>query len=370
MSAVARRQGRRRLGRPELVAAGRRLARHRRDGRDRRGRAAELPDRRSTIALRVGARPRASPGAVVAVGRDPQDRAPARERGAATGASPRPRDRDDAKQRLTAEERRQAVLDTACRVFSRSSYRGATTAEIAREAGISEPILYRHFGSKRDLYLACLDEAWRELPRGLRAARSPTDPDTCLGAIADAYMAKGAKIRLVDLWIQALTEASEDTVIAAALRHAGARGARLLRRRDPRRPGAAASSTPTATRSPRRGSSSRAACSATMDHRLGGLLGDDLERVRAERHRWMAADRRGLRTPRKSGKPRLRHPGLFLGQAGRRLGDSESLGSAAQPCLRSSRLWRSPCTAAWRRPRCKVRSLYEPGPDLSSNSVK
>ena len=65
--------------------------------------------------------------------------------------------------RLRADERRQAVLDTACRVFSKSSYRGATTAEIAREAGITEPILYRHFGSKRDLYLACLDETWRTL---------------------------------------------------------------------------------------------------------------------------------------------------------------------------------------------------------------
>ncbi len=67
--------------------------------------------------------------------------------------------------RLTADERRQAVLDTACRVFAVSSYRGATTAEIAREAGITEPILYRHFGSKRDLYLACLEEAWRVAPR-------------------------------------------------------------------------------------------------------------------------------------------------------------------------------------------------------------
>ena len=37
-------------------------------------------------------------------------------------------------------------------------------AEIAREAGITEPILYRHFGSKRDLYLACLDEAVLRLP--------------------------------------------------------------------------------------------------------------------------------------------------------------------------------------------------------------
>src|SRR6185503_21141890 len=65
--------------------------------------------------------------------------------------------------RLTGEERRQAVIDAATRVFFASSYRGATTAEIAREAGISEPILYRHFGSKRDLYLACLEAAWESL---------------------------------------------------------------------------------------------------------------------------------------------------------------------------------------------------------------
>ncbi|HEU5372443.1 MAG TPA: TetR/AcrR family transcriptional regulator, partial [Gaiellaceae bacterium] len=119
--------------------------------------------------------------------------------------------------RLTAEARRQAVLDTACRVFSRSSYRGATTAEIAREAGISEPILYRHFGSKRDLYLACLDEAWRSFRATCEDAIA-ADPAKCLGAIADAYMAKGKKIRVIDLWIQALNEASGDKVIAAAVR--------------------------------------------------------------------------------------------------------------------------------------------------------
>src|SRR5881398_567809 len=107
--------------------------------------------------------------------------------------------------RLTADARRQAVLDTACRVFSRSSYRGATTVEIEREAGISEPILYRHFGSKRDLYLACLDEAWRSFREGAQKAIDD-DPDRCLGAIADAYMAKRARIRMVDLWIQSLAE--------------------------------------------------------------------------------------------------------------------------------------------------------------------
>ena len=122
-----------------------------------------------------------------------------------------------AAKRLTAEARRQAVLDTACRVFSQTSYRGATTAEIAREAGISEPILYRHFGSKRDLYLACLEEAWRSF-RVICEEALAGDPDESLGAIADAYMLRGRKIRVVDLWIQALNEASGDKVIAGAVR--------------------------------------------------------------------------------------------------------------------------------------------------------
>ena len=94
--------------------------------------------------------------------------------------------------RLSAEDRRQAVLDTACRVFFEKSYRGATTAEIAREAGITEPILYRHFGSKRDLYLACLDEAWRQF-REFSEEALEKNPAGCLGAIADAYMAKRAE---------------------------------------------------------------------------------------------------------------------------------------------------------------------------------
>jgi len=192
------------------------------------------------------------------------------------------------KHRLTAEARRQAVLDTACRVFSRSSYRGATTAEIAREAGISEPILYRHFGSKRDLYLACLDEAWASFRAGAERAIAE-DPLRCLGAISDAYMAKGKKIRLIDLWIQALTVSAEDKVIAAALRrqirevHAffeelildGQRRGVLHADRDP----VAEAWLFVA-----------GGLLATMDGRLGGVLGDDLLRVRASRRSWMSAE--------------------------------------------------------------------------------
>src|SRR5919198_3988205 len=65
--------------------------------------------------------------------------------------------------RLSAAERRSAIIEAALRVFSDGSYAGATTAEIAREAGVSEPLLYRHFSSKRALYFACLDGGWTRI---------------------------------------------------------------------------------------------------------------------------------------------------------------------------------------------------------------
>ena len=80
------------------------------------------------------------------------------------------------------------MLDTACRVFARCSYRGATTAEIAREAGVTEPILYRHFASKRDLYLACIDEAWRSVRRAWEeAVAAEPDPRAWTQAMANAF---------------------------------------------------------------------------------------------------------------------------------------------------------------------------------------
>jgi AcrR family transcriptional regulator len=55
-----------------------------------------------------------------------------------------------------AEVRRETLLDAAIRVFARTPYRAAGTAEIAREAGVAEPTLYRYFDSKRELFLAAL----------------------------------------------------------------------------------------------------------------------------------------------------------------------------------------------------------------------
>lgn len=122
--------------------------------------------------------------------------------------------------RMTAPARRDALIEIACGVFARSSYRGTTTKAICSEAGVTEPILYRHFPSKRDLYLACLDAAWKRVQAlwGKALADEP-DPSGWLQAMGVAYLtAKDKRARLVDLWIQALSEASDDPHIRRYLR--------------------------------------------------------------------------------------------------------------------------------------------------------
>ena len=122
--------------------------------------------------------------------------------------------------RLPAEERKAAVLACACGIFSTGSYRGTTTAEIARQAGVTEPVLYRHFASKRDLYLAVLEESWSRL-RAMweQAIAEEPDPRFRVAAMGRAYFAAtDPKVLCAELWIQALTEASDDAEIRRFLR--------------------------------------------------------------------------------------------------------------------------------------------------------
>ena len=122
--------------------------------------------------------------------------------------------------RLPAAERRQAIVDAALPVFARSSYGGATTAEIARAAGVSEPILYRHFASKRELYLACLEAAWGKLRAAYEqqiAELGEREAVTAIGRASIAFHAGGG-VKPVVLWMQALSEAGGDPEIRDYLR--------------------------------------------------------------------------------------------------------------------------------------------------------
>jgi AcrR family transcriptional regulator len=65
--------------------------------------------------------------------------------------------------RLPAGARREQILDVAVQVFAKSGYHGASMNDVADAAGVTKPVLYQHFDSKQDLYLALLEEVGRRL---------------------------------------------------------------------------------------------------------------------------------------------------------------------------------------------------------------
>jgi len=82
--------------------------------------------------------------------------------------------------RLSSEERRRQILVAALAVFGARGYEGATTDEVARAAGVSQPYVVRLFGSKENLFLAAIEDALARMLAGFRAAladEAPHDPD-------------------------------------------------------------------------------------------------------------------------------------------------------------------------------------------------
>ena len=74
--------------------------------------------------------------------------------------------------RLRAAERRAQLLGVARRLFARDGYRGASMESIAEAAGVTKPVLYQHFSSKRGLYSALLANDLGRLTEELEAAFS------------------------------------------------------------------------------------------------------------------------------------------------------------------------------------------------------
>lgn len=74
---------------------------------------------------------------------------------------------------MKADARRLQLLRAAVECFGQYGYRGTTTAQLARAAGISEPVLYQHFKSKHDLFVALVEQVGREVLRTWRQAIAP-----------------------------------------------------------------------------------------------------------------------------------------------------------------------------------------------------
>jgi AcrR family transcriptional regulator len=77
--------------------------------------------------------------------------------------------------RLTAEQRRQQLFSVALELFAQRGYRATTMDDIAEAAGVTKPLLYQHFSSKRSLYLELVDSIATDLLTAISKAVAHAD---------------------------------------------------------------------------------------------------------------------------------------------------------------------------------------------------
>jgi AcrR family transcriptional regulator len=92
-------------------------------------------------------------------------------------------------ERKTAEERREEILAVALVEFGEHGLHGTSTDAIARKAGVSQPYLFRLFGTKKELYLGVVRRCLRETLEIFQEASAGKRGEEALDAIGKAYVA-------------------------------------------------------------------------------------------------------------------------------------------------------------------------------------
>ncbi|MBX3322530.1 MAG: TetR/AcrR family transcriptional regulator [Phycisphaeraceae bacterium] len=123
--------------------------------------------------------------------------------------------------RLPAAKRREQLLDCAAELFAAQGYARATTAQLAKSAGVTEPIIYRHFKSKRDLFVALIERTGkRTLTRWEQDLEGADDPGERLRRlIGDNPMVAEGGREAYRVFLQAISEVDDDMIQAAIARH-------------------------------------------------------------------------------------------------------------------------------------------------------
>jgi AcrR family transcriptional regulator len=104
--------------------------------------------------------------------------------------------------RLPRQERRTQLLDAAREVFTTKGYHASAMDDIAEAAGVSKPVLYQHFSSKLDLYLALLDQSCESLVAIVQQAVDSTDHNAdrvvaAMGAFYEFVSSASGEFRFV-----------------------------------------------------------------------------------------------------------------------------------------------------------------------------
>ena len=122
------------------------------------------------------------------------------------------------RERLPATERRRSILNAALTILSKEGYAGMTTSRVAGRIGVSEPILYRHFPSKRAIMRAVLDEVIARMMASFRElVAGETDPVAALLRICRAYPELASQYRQEFRIINQTLAGNNDPAVRAAL---------------------------------------------------------------------------------------------------------------------------------------------------------
>jgi AcrR family transcriptional regulator len=122
------------------------------------------------------------------------------------------------RRRLTAAERREDLLTEAIAEFGAKGYHGASTETIAERAGISQPYLFRLYGTKKDLFLACVERCFDRTLETFRRAAEDAPKGERLQAMGRAYLELLADRELLLFQLQTYAAAEDDAIRAAARR--------------------------------------------------------------------------------------------------------------------------------------------------------
>ena len=119
---------------------------------------------------------------------------------------------------MTASERRTAVLAAAITEFARSGYAGTSTDAIATRAGISQPYLFRLFGTKKDLFIATYDLVSDRIIAAMTRAGTGLEADAAILAMSNAYAELLQDPELLQVQLHGFAAAPGDPDIAATCR--------------------------------------------------------------------------------------------------------------------------------------------------------
>jgi AcrR family transcriptional regulator len=126
------------------------------------------------------------------------------------------------RRRLSAEVRREQILRAAISEFAIKGLYGTSTESIAQRAGISQPYLFRLYGTKLELYLACVAlcfERTREVFRDAAQSVEGQGSEATMAAMGAAYVEMLADRELLLAQLQAYAACADDAVRAVVRRH-------------------------------------------------------------------------------------------------------------------------------------------------------